>query len=155
MIHRIQEVTAKDNFVLEALFFSGELVRYDVKRLFNFFPQFQRLIDETMLFNKVSVEMGGYGIVWDDELDLDAETIWEEGILIETKKTDINHILAYQLLQARKNKNITQMELANITGVHQADISKIERGVGNPSLATLKRLAEGLNMELKVDFIVK
>ena len=44
---------------------------------------------------KICVDAGGYGISWNDNLDIDAETIWTEGILIETKKkTDINHLLA-------------------------------------------------------------
>ena len=96
------------------------------------------------------------GFSWNDELDLDAETIYEDGVLIETQKSpDLNHLLAYQLLLARESANITQKELAEKTGIYQADISKLERGLGNPSLSTLKRLADGLDMELRIDFIKK
>ena len=35
---------------------------------------------------------------------------------------------------------------------YQADISKIERGIGNPSVMTLKRLADGLEIELIIKF---
>ena len=56
---------------------------------------------------------------------------------------------------ARENANITQKELAEKTGIYQADISKLERGLGNPSLSTLKRLADGLGMELKIDFVYR
>ena len=56
---------------------------------------------------------------------------------------------------ARENTNITQKELAEQTGIYQADISKLERGLGNPSLSTLKRLADGLGMELKIDFVYR
>ena len=56
---------------------------------------------------------------------------------------------------ARENANITQKELAEKTGIYQADISKLERGLGNQSLSTLKRLADGLNMELKIDFVYR
>lgn len=105
---------------------------------------------------KICVDAGGYGISWNDNLDIDAETIWTEGILIETKKkTDIDHLLAYQLVQAREKCNMTQKQLAEKTGIYQADISKIERGIGNPSLSTIKRLADGLNMEMTIDFWVK
>ena len=47
---------------------------------------------------------------------------------------------------------MTQKELAEKTGIYQADISKIERGLANPSVSTLKRLAEGLNMNLVISF---
>ena len=39
--------------------------------------------------------------------------------------------------------------------MHQADISKLENGIRNPSLKLLKRLAEGMNMTLKLEFVPK
>lgn len=156
MIHRIQSVSALDNYVIEAQFFSGDIKQYDMKQLFPIFPQFKMFEKIKGLFQSVKVENGGYGISWNEELDLDAETIWEEGVLLEIqKKTDLNHILAYKLLLAREKANMTQKELAEKTGIYQADISKIERGIGNPSLQTLKRLADGLDMELDVDFVIR
>lgn len=156
MIHRIQSVNALDNYVIEAQFFCGEIKQYDVKQLFAIFPQFTMFEKVKGLFQSVKVENGGYGISWNDELDLDAETIWEDGVLLEMKKKpDLNHLLAYKLLLAREQANMTQKELAEKTGIYQADISKIERGIGNPSLQTLKRLADGLDMELNVDFVIR
>ena len=35
-------------------------------------------------------------------------------------------------------------QLAVVTGIAQADINRFENGTGNPSLRSLKRLAEGL-----------
>lgn len=70
-----------------------------------------------------------------------------------TKKPDINHLLAYQLALARDNARMTQKEFSERTGIYQADISKIERGIGNPSLSTLKRLADDLGMELRISSI--
>ncbi|MBE6422711.1 helix-turn-helix domain-containing protein [Succinivibrio dextrinosolvens] len=57
------------------------------------------------------------------------------------------------LIAARKEKGITQQELSKLTGVAQADISRIESGNGNPSFKTLKRLAEGLGKKLQVTFV--
>ena len=54
---------------------------------------------------------------------------------------------------ARKESGLTQKELATRTGVDQADISKLERGGGNPTLALLQRLAQGMNMRLVVEFV--
>jgi predicted transcriptional regulator len=56
------------------------------------------------------------------------------------------------LLDGRKEKNITQKQLSELTGINQADISKIENGNANPSIRTLKRIAEAMNMKLKLDF---
>ena len=41
------------------------------------------------------------------------------------------------------------------TGINQADISKLENGTRNPSVSLLKRLAEGMGMVLKIEFIPK
>ncbi len=57
------------------------------------------------------------------------------------------------MLENRKKKKITQVQLAEASGVTQADISRIEKGTANPSLRTLKRLAEGMGMRLKLEFV--
>ena len=59
------------------------------------------------------------------------------------------------LVDARNSLNLTQKELAERTGINQADISKIENGTRNPSLNLLKRLADGMGMVLKIEFIPK
>ncbi|MCR5523950.1 MAG: helix-turn-helix transcriptional regulator [Clostridia bacterium] len=67
----------------------------------------------------------------------------------------INITVANALLVARAKANMSQAELSAKTGIDQADISKIERGIANPSVATLKRLANGLGAELTVTFDLK
>ena len=57
------------------------------------------------------------------------------------------------MLEGRERANLTQQELAAATGITQADISRLENGTANPSLRTLKRLASGMGMRLKVDFV--
>ena len=59
------------------------------------------------------------------------------------------------MIDARKRNNLTQKELAERTGIDQSDISKIENGIANPTLAVLKRLAEGMDMVLKLEFVPK
>ncbi len=59
------------------------------------------------------------------------------------------------MIDARKNSGITQKQLAERTGINQADISRLENGNANPSIRTLKKLADGLNMRLKIEFIPK
>lgn len=59
------------------------------------------------------------------------------------------------IVDARASQNLTQNELAERTGINQADISKIENGTRNPSLNLLKRLADGMGMALKIEFIPK
>ena len=59
------------------------------------------------------------------------------------------------IVDARTSQNMTQKELAERTGINQADISKLENGTRNPSVNLLKRLADGLGMVLKIEFVPK
>ena len=59
------------------------------------------------------------------------------------------------MMEARISQNLTQKELAERTGINQADISKLENGTRNPSLKLLKRLADGMGMNLKIEFVPK
>ncbi len=59
------------------------------------------------------------------------------------------------IIDARTSQNLTQKDLAERTGINQADISKLENGTRNPSVNLLKRLAEGMGMALKIEFIPK
>ncbi len=57
------------------------------------------------------------------------------------------------MIDARKSQHMTQKELSEATGITQADISRIESGTRNPSLEMVKRLAAGMGMRLKLEFI--
>ena len=56
------------------------------------------------------------------------------------------------MIDARKKSGLTQKQLSEKTGIAPADISKLERGNANPSLRTLRRLAAGLGMKLRLEF---
>lgn len=57
------------------------------------------------------------------------------------------------MIKVRKERGLTQKQLSELTGISQADISRIENGTRNPSLEMIKRLATGMGMRLKLEFI--
>ena len=61
--------------------------------------------------------------------------------------------IAQAMIDARKESGLTQKQLSERTGIAQADISKLERGNANPSLRTLQRLAAGMGMNVKIEFV--
>lgn len=65
---------------MSVVFKNGVKKEYDLHILYGRFPQFRKLEADNDLFNQVKVDVGGYGISWDDSLDLGAEDIWEDGI---------------------------------------------------------------------------
>ena len=57
------------------------------------------------------------------------------------------------MIKVRKERGLTQKQLSELTGISQSDISRIENGTKNPSLEMIKRLAIGMGMRLKLEFI--
>ena len=66
---------------------------------------------------------------------------------------DVEYTIKQAMIDARKACGLTQKELADRTGIAQGDISRLENGTGNPSIRTLKRLAAGMGMKMKVEFV--
>ena len=59
------------------------------------------------------------------------------------------------IMDARIRAGMTQMELSKKSGISQADISRLENGTRNPSLALLKRVADALDSTLRIEFVPK
>lgn len=79
MFHKVKNVKALPNFILQVDFINGISKYYDVKPLFPLWKQFTALQSTTNLFNLVKVDVGGYGISWNDEIDLSCDELWENG----------------------------------------------------------------------------
>lgn len=79
-LHKVKSVVPLDDFILEVTFVEGDLKRYDVKPLFGEIPHFIDL-KENNLFSKVTVGPGGYGIIWNDDVDLSCDELWENGTI--------------------------------------------------------------------------
>lgn len=56
--------------------------------------------------------------------------------------------VAVQVCHLREQHGLTQAELAERCGLHQADISRIERGTKSPTTRTLQRIADALGADL-------
>jgi DNA-binding XRE family transcriptional regulator len=58
--------------------------------------------------------------------------------------------LARQLAARRRERHLTQKQLADLSGIDQAEISRIERGQGNPTTATLGALTRALAVDVRL-----
>ena len=50
-----------------------------MKPWFDFYPPFKEFEKNPKHFDGVVIEAGGFGLSWDDELDMDCTAIWDEG----------------------------------------------------------------------------
>lgn len=151
MYNKLKKVKFEDNLIIIAEFNDGTVNSYDLKRCIDKYPVFKHLQENNALYKNGYVAIGGSGIIFSDEIDIAAEELYKNGTLIEKKLiNDIYTSIAITVSKARELKGLTQAELARITGIHQAEISKIERGIGNPSVKTLDRIAKGLGVNLEL-----
>lgn len=71
------------DYKLSVQFCEGVTKIYDVKPLFERLPVFAALQNEELFFG-VTVDAGGYGVIWNDELDLSCDELWENGVKVNT-----------------------------------------------------------------------
>lgn len=83
MFHKIKNVSPLPEYKLSVQFAEGVTKIYDVKPLFGKIPIFKSL-ESNNDFGSVYVDVGGYGIIWNDELDLSCDELWENGVEVET-----------------------------------------------------------------------
>ena len=79
MFYKIKDVKPTDNLCLLVDFENGEKKIYDVKPLLNKWSSFQTLIQRHELFEQVKVDQGGYGISWNDDVDLSCDELYYNG----------------------------------------------------------------------------
>ena len=148
MFHKATDLRYKEGTLLELTFQDGKVKQYDMSVLFDKYPQLQALEDRALFLSGQLI--GAYGIVWNDDVDIEAETIYEEGTTVGNVRPAAYTMVGDAVAAARARKGISQKELAQATGIDQSDLSKIERGVANPSIGTLNRIAEALDAKLTV-----
>lgn len=148
--HRAIKLILKEGTMFDLYFENGKVKRYDIISLASKFPQINALKDRK-LFLKGTLS-GWSGVVWNDELDIDAESVYEYGVDVTNEYNDIWLIcLGYSIKKARLENNLTQEKAAQLIGIDQSDLSKIEKGLANPTVKMLKRISNALEK----DFVVR
>lgn len=83
-----------------------------------------------------------------------AELLKDPEVQKALKKNELEFQIAKAIIDARINKGLSQKDLAEKLHTKQSVISRVENAKTTPSLSFLKRLAEVLNVSLKVEFTV-
>ena len=92
MFHKVKAVSALPDYRLSVQFAEGVTKIYDVKPLFEKWEPFKALEKAPELFSGVEVDVGGYGIIWNDDLDLSCDELFANG---ETVKTPFDGLMAF------------------------------------------------------------
>jgi len=84
MFHKVKNVTPLSDFRLSVQFCEGVTKIYDVAPLITKWDMFAVLKDKPEIFGTVEVDVGGYGIIWGDELDISCDELWANGTAVAT-----------------------------------------------------------------------
>lgn len=150
MFYHANKVKFLEGVVVELTFQDGKIIQYDLSQLFSKYPQFKELLLNRALFENGKLDPGGYGVIWNDQLDIDATAIYYDGVLVGQIDVPMNQSLGVLLAETRESLGITQTELSKMSHIDQGDISRIERGIGNPTIAKIERLFNALGKRISI-----
>ena len=139
-----------EDVILEMTFQDGKVIRYDMSQMFSKYPQFEELRNNRELFLSGHLDVGGYAVVWNNKLDFDSTSIYYDGEVVGQVETPLALQIGFLLAKTRDEMNVTQVELSKKAHIDQGDISKIERGIGNPTLAKINKLFKALGKSLSL-----
>ena len=91
MFHKVKEVYPLPGMNLSVLFSDGTTKTYDASPLPDRLDAFKPLVNEN-LFSNVKVDTGGYGVCWNDEIDLSSDELWEHGV---TQSTPFDGLMSF------------------------------------------------------------
>lgn len=83
MFHKIKDVSALPDYKLSVQFAEGVTKIYDVTPLINKYNMFEPL-KAPEIFTSVIVDTGGYGIIWNDDIDISCDELYENGEKVDT-----------------------------------------------------------------------
>lgn len=152
MFVKISTVATLHDYVLLVGFSNGEYKQFDLKPLIAKYEPFKSLTQVEGLYEQVKIDVGGYGLVWNDDLDISADGIYEKGT-VYTPPNDIEihkQKLIEQLINARKNAGLSQKQLEILSGIPQPCIARTEKCTTDPQLTTLLKLLESLGLTLMI-----
>lgn len=152
MFHRITSLATLPDFVLLVGFQDGEYKQFDLKPYIEKYPPFRSLKDIHGLYEQAKIDVGGFGIVWNDDLDVSAEGVYEQGVscLAPNDIDEYKRKLISELVKARNDIGVSQKQLEILSGVAQPCIARMEKGATDPKLSTLLKMLEPLGLTLTI-----
>lgn len=71
----------------------------------------------------------------------------------ELDKNQAEYDIIKAIISTRKEKNLTQKELAELVGTKQSNIARLESGTYNPTLQFLQKIASALGKKVSVSLL--
>lgn len=122
MFNKVKSVTVLDNYNLLIGFACGKNKIYDLKPLFEKYDNFCLLKDISVL-KTVKVDIGGYGVIWGDDLDLSCNELWDNG---KDYKTAFDNLMSFKEATYLWGLNESTLRKAIVYGklINNVDVCK-------------------------------
>ena len=122
MFNKVKSVTVLDNYNLLIGFVCGKNKIYDLKSLFEKYENFCLLKDISVL-KTAKVDIGGYGVIWGDELDLSCNELWDNG---KDYKTAFDNLMSFKEATYLWGLNESTLRKAIVYGklINNVDVCK-------------------------------
>ena len=152
MFVKITSVATLSNYILLVGFSTGEYKEFDLKPLIEKYEPFKVFKEINGLFEQVKIDIGGFGLIWNDDLDIAADGIYEKGIPCLPPDDITNRIksLIDEFVKERKNAHLSQKQLEILSSIPQPSIARTEKGNVDPRLSTFLKMLEPLGLTLKI-----
>lgn len=89
MFHKAKSVAPLNNFRLLVHFCDGTVKQYNMLPLMDKYPVYKNFLIQPELFLHVKVDQGGFGISWNEDIDIDSEEIWQNGFNVHSPFEDL------------------------------------------------------------------
>ena len=71
-------------------------------------------------------------------------------VVKELEKNAVEYQVIREIVNARKELNLTQAQLAQLVGTKQSNISRLESGEYNPTIEFLSKIAQAMGKNLDI-----
>lgn len=78
MFYKIKKIETLENQILKIFFENGSIKYYDVKIAMKKVKELEKLENQSF-FEKAKIGVGGYAIIWNDELDISCNELYLNG----------------------------------------------------------------------------
>ena len=153
MFHKITSLQIKSDYLLVVGFSNNKVKLFDLKPYIEKYKPFKQLANQPGLYKTAKIDIGGYGIVWNDELDISAEGIYEKGVdyCVTDKASIVKDELLSNYIDIRRKLHISQKQLENMTHIPQSCIARLETTNIDPKVSTLVKLLASMGYTLKIE----
>lgn len=148
VFHKVVAAYPLEDMRLLVWFVGGESKTYDVAPLARSVSAFEALADP-VLFSQVKVDAGGYGISWNDDIDLAGNELFDNGSPIDVTDCEKARLLE-DIARSRRESGLSQGLLEEASGVRQPVIARLELGSVSPQIDTVLRILGPLGKTLQV-----